>query len=134
MEEKKMVSVVIPMYYEEDVAEECYKRVKNVLESLENYNHEIIFVNDGSKDKTLEILEGIAKKDKNVKVISFSRNFGHQAAVTAGIKYVKGQAIVIIDADLQDPPELIKDMLKLWEQGNEVIYAKKKKKKRRDSF
>ena len=121
MEEKKMVSVVIPMYYEEDVAEECYKRVKNVLESLENYNHEIIFVNDGSKDKTLEILEGIAKKDKNVKVISFSRNFGHQAAVTAGIKYVKGQAIVIIDADLQDPPELIKDMLKLWEQGNEVI-------------
>ncbi len=134
MEEKKMVSVVIPMYYEEDVAEECYKRVKNVLESLENYNHEIIFVNDGSKDKTLEILEGIAKKDKNVKVISFSRNFGHQAAVTAGIKYVKGQAIVIIDADLQDPPELIKDMLKLWEQGNEVIYAKRKKRKGETAF
>ena len=134
MEEKKMVSVVIPMYYEEDVAEECYKRVKNVLESLENYNHEIIFVNDGSKDKTLEILEGIAKKDKNVKVISFSRNFGHQAAVTAGIKYVKGQAIVIIDADLQDPPELIRDMLKLWEQGNEVIYAKRKKRKGETAF
>ena len=134
MEEKKMVSVVIPMYYEEDVAEECYKRVKNVLESLENYNHEIIFVNDESKDKTLEILEGIAKKDKNVKVISFSRNFGHQAAVTAGIKYVKGQAIVIIDADLQDPPELIKDMLKLWEQGNEVIYAKRKKRKGETAF
>ena len=134
MEEKKMVSVVIPMYYEEDVAEECYKRVKNVLESLENYNHEIIFVNDGSKDKTLEILEGIAKKDKNVKVISFSRNFGHQSAVTAGIKYVKGQAIVIIDADLQDPPELIKDMLKLWEQGNEVIYAKRKKRKGETAF
>lgn len=134
MEEKKMVSVVIPMYYEEDVAEECYKRVKNVLESLENYNYEIIFVNDGSKDKTLEILEGIAKKDKNVKVISFSRNFGHQAAVTAGIKYVKGQAIVIIDADLQDPPELIKDMLKLWEQGNEVIYAKRKKRKGETAF
>ena len=134
MEEKKMVSVVIPMYYEEDVAEECYKRVKNVLESLENYNHEIIFVNDGSKDKTLEILESVAKKDKNVKVISFSRNFGHQSAVTAGIKYVKGQAIVIIDADLQDPPELIKDMLKLWEQGNEVIYAKRKKRKGETAF
>ena len=84
--EKKKVSLVIPMYYEEKVANECYKRVKECLKKLENYEHEIIFVNDGSKDKTLEILEEIASKDKNVKVISFSRNFGHQAAVTAGLK------------------------------------------------
>ncbi len=122
----KKVSVVIPMYYEEEVANECYTRMKKVLEELKNYEHELIFVNDGSKDKTLPILEEIAQKDNNVKVISFSRNFGHQAAVTAGLKKVTGDAIVIIDADLQDPPELIPEMLKLWEDGNEVIYGKRK--------
>ena len=132
--EKKKVSIVIPMYYEEKVAEECYKRVKENLEKLENYEHEIIFVNDGSKDKTLEILEEIAKNDKNVKIISFSRNFGHQAAVTAGLQYVTGDAIVIMDADLQDPPELIPDMLKLWEEGNEVIYGKRKSREGESAF
>ena len=130
----KKVSLVIPMYYEEEVAEECYKRVKEMLNSLENYEHEIVFVNDGSKDRTLEILEGIASKDKNVKVISFARNFGHQCAVTAGLKDVTGDAVVIIDADLQDPPELIPDMLKLWEEGNEVIYAKRKKRDGESAF
>lgn len=128
------VSVVIPMYYEEEVAEECYKRVKNVLTSLKDYEHEILFVNDGSKDKTLEILESIAEKDKQVKVISFSRNFGHQCAVTAGLQYVTGDAIVVIDADLQDPPELIPDMLTLWKQGNEVIYAKRKTREGESKF
>lgn len=132
--EKKKVSLVIPMYYEEKVANECYKRVKKCLESLENYNYEIIFINDGSKDKTLEILEEIANKDSNVKIVSFSRNFGHQAAVTAGLKEVTGDAIVIIDADLQDPPELIPDMLKKWEEGNEVIYGKRKKRKGESAF
>ena len=130
----KKVSLVIPMYYEEEVAEECYKRVKKVLTSLENYEHEVVFVNDGSKDKTLEILEGIASIDKNIKVVSFARNFGHQCAVTAGLKEVTGDAIVIIDADLQDPPELIPDMLKLWEEGNEVIYAKRKKRDGESAF
>ena len=122
----KKISVVIPMYYEEEVANECYERMKKVLNNISNYEYEIIFVNDGSKDKTLEILEEIAKKDKNVKIVSFARNFGHQCAVTAGLKYVTGDAIVIIDADLQDPPELIPEMLKLWEDGNEVIYGKRK--------
>lgn len=123
---KNKVTLVVPMYYEEKVADECYKRVKENLESLKDYDHEIIFVNDGSTDRTLEILEEIAKKDKKVKVVSFSRNFGHQAAVTAGLKYVTGDAIIIMDADLQDPPELIPDMLKCWEDGNEVIYGKRK--------
>lgn len=122
----KKISVVIPMYYEEEVANECYNRVVKVLKGINNYTYEIIFVNDGSKDKTLEILENISKEDKNVKIVSFSRNFGHQVAVTAGIKYVTGDAVVIIDADLQDPPELIPEMLKLWEQGNKVIYGKRK--------
>lgn len=122
----KKISIVIPMYYEEQVAQECYERMTKVVNAINNYDYEIIFVNDGSKDKTLDILENIANKDDKVKIISFSRNFGHQCAVTAGIKYVTGDAIVIIDADLQDPPELIPEMLKLWENGNEVIYGKRK--------
>ncbi len=130
----KKISLVIPMYYEEQVAEECYKRVTKVLKSIENYDYEIIFINDGSKDKTLPILEKIADKDKKVKIISFSRNFGHQAAVTAGLKYVTGDAIVIMDADLQDPPELIPDMLKKWEEGYEVIYGKRKTREGESAF
>ena len=130
----KKLSVIVPMYCEEAVIGECYKRLTNIMKKIDNYNYEIIVVNDGSKDNTLEILEEIAQKDKNVKVISFSRNFGHQAAVTAGLKNVTGDAIVIIDADLQDPPELIPDMLKLWEEGNEVIYAKRKTRKGESAF
>lgn len=122
----KKISLVIPMYYEETVAQKCYERVIKNLKKLQEYEYEIIFVNDGSKDKTQEVLEKIAKQDKQVKVISFSRNFGHQCAVTAGLKYVTGDAVVIMDADLQDPPELIPEMLKLWEAGNEVIYGKRK--------
>ena len=113
---------------------ECYNRVSRILRSLEKYNYEIIYINDGSKDRTLEMLEEIANNDDNIKVISFSRNFGHQAAVTAGLKEVTGDAIVIMDADLQDPPELIPNMLELWEQGNEVIYGKRKKRKGESAF
>ncbi len=122
----KKISVVIPMYYEEEVAKECYTRMTEVLRKLDGYEYEIICVNDGSKDKTLSILEEIADSDKRLKVVSFSRNFGHQPAVTAGLKFVTGDCAVIIDADLQDPPELIPEMVKLWEEGNEVIYGKRK--------
>ena len=130
----RKISVVVPMYYEEDVVDECYKRLTNVLKTLENYEYEIIFVNDGSKDKTLFLLEQIAKKDENIKILSFSRNFGHQAAVTAGLKEVTWDAVIIIDADLQDPPETICDMIKLWEQGYEVIYGKRKIRKGESAF
>ena len=130
----KKISVVIPMYFEEEVVNECYNRTKSVLEGLEKYEYEIIFVNDGSQDKTLEMLEEIAKDNKNVKVISFSRNFGHQAAVTCGLKYTTGDAVAIMDADMQDPPEVILDMIKLWEDGNEVIYAKRKTRKGETRF
>lgn len=131
---RKKISIVIPMYYEEEVANECYNRTKKMLQELNEYDHEIVFVNDGSKDKTLEILEDIASKDKSVKVISFSRNFGHQAAVTAGLKNTTGDAVAIMDADLQDPPEVVKEMVKLWEGGNEVIYAKRKARKGETAF
>ena len=130
----KKISVIIPMYYEEEVVQECYNKMTQVLSNIKDYEYEIICVNDGSKDKTLSILEKIAENDKKVKVISFSRNFGHQCAVTAGLKYVTGDVVVIIDADLQDPPELIPDMLKLWEDGNEVIYGKRKTRKGESKF
>ena len=134
MENIKKLSIIIPMYYEEKVVNECYKRLKEMVEKLKGYDYELIFVNDGSKDNTLNLLEEIAKNNNKVKIISFSRNFGHQAAVTAGLKYVTGDAIVIIDADLQDPPELIPEMLKLWEQGYEVIYGKRKSRKGESAF
>ena len=134
MENIKKLSIIIPMYYEEKVVNECYKRLKQMVEKLKGCDYELIFVNDGSKDNTLNLLEEIAKNNNKVKIISFSRNFGHQAAVTAGLKYATGDAIVIIDADLQDPPEKIPEMLKLWEQGYEVIYAKRKSRKGESAF
>lgn len=123
----KKISVVIPMYCEEEVADICYKRVVNNLKKLsDKYSYEIIFINDGSKDSTLEILKKIASNDDNVKIISFSRNFGHQASVTAGIRNVTGDAVIIMDADLQDPPELFNGMIEKWEEGYEVVYGKRR--------
>ena len=130
----KKISVIVPMYNEEEVVDICYKRLTNVLENLENYEYEIIFINDGSIDKTLKKLETIANKDEKSKVVSFSRNFGHQAAIVAGLKKTLGDAIVIIDADMQDPPELINDMISLWENGNDIVYAKRKSRKGESKF
>lgn len=130
----KKISVVVPMYLEEAVAKICYNRLVQVLNELKKYEYEIIFVNDGSTDNTLNILEEIAKVDKNIKVISFSRNFGHQNAVTAGLKYVSGDLAIIIDADLQDPPEIIPKMVELWEQGKEVVYGKRKRREGESVF
>lgn len=131
----KKISIIVPMYYEQEVAIECYNRIKSVLNKISNeYEHEIIFINDGSKDKTLNILKDIANKDKLAKIISFSRNFGHQAAVIAGIKNCNGDVTVIIDADMQDPPELILDMLEKWKEGYKIVYAKRKKRKGETPF
>lgn len=124
------LSVVVPMYFEEEVAKECHSRLSK---AISDYDYEILYINDGSTDDTLPILKEIASQNNRVKIVSFSRNFGHQAAVTAGVKYATGDCIVIIDADLQDPPELIPDMIKLWQQGYEVVYAKRKK-RRGESF
>lgn len=122
----KKISVVVPMYNEEEVAQECYKRLKDVIYGIPEYDYEFVFVNDGSKDKTLDIIKTIANSDKKVKVISFSRNFGHQSAVSAGLREITGDVVLVIDADLQDPPEVVPDMIKLWEEGNEVIYGMRK--------
>ena len=130
----KEISVIIPMYQEEAVVKECYKRIKNVLDNINNYDYEIIYIDDGSSDRTFNLLEEIAVFDNKVKVISFTRNFGHQAAIIAGLKITGGECAIIIDADLQDPPELIPKMIELWEQGNEIIYGKRKKRKGESAF
>ena len=126
MSENKKISLIVPVYYEEEVLPIAYPRMKAALEQT-GYDHEIIFVNDGSRDGTMKVLRKIASEDKQVKVLSFSRNFGHQLAVTAGMDEATGDALVIIDADLQDPPELIPDMVKLWEQGADIVYGQRKK-------
>lgn len=124
--EGKFISVVIPMYFEEEVVEECYARLTGIMQGT-GFNYELVFIDDGSRDRTLDLLEDIAKRDRLVRVYSFSRNFGHQVAITAGIDKARGDAVIVIDADLQDPPELIHKMIKLWEQGYDVVYAKRKK-------
>ena len=119
-------SVVVPVYNEEAVIAETYKRLKGVLDTLKR-SYEIIFVNDGSRDRTLAAAREICRNDSNVKLIDFSRNFGHQVAITSGMDYSIGQVVVVIDADLQDPPEVIPEMIKKWEEGYEVVYGKDSK-------
>ncbi len=121
------LSVIIPCFNEEQVIEQTYQRVKNVLDKMDLMSSEIIFINDGSRDNTFELLKNISVTDSNVKLINFSRNFGHQPAVTAGIHNALGDIAIIIDADLQDPPELFPDMLKVYiEQNCSVVYAVRK--------
>lgn len=128
-----LLTVVIPVYYEEAVVNACYEALKKVM-IQEKWQYEFIFVNDGSKDQTLPLLKQIAQRDKNVKIIDFSRNFGHQIAITAGIYHSKGDATVIIDADLQDPPEVIPHMVAKWREGYDVVYAKREKRKGENFF
>jgi len=117
-----LCSVVVPVYNEEAVVAETYRRLKHVMDSL-GRPYEIIFVDDGSCDRTWDILSSFCESDKSAKLIGFSRNFGHQAAITAGMDYSSGRAVVVIDADLQDPPELIPEMLKRWREGFDVVYG-----------
>lgn len=122
------LSIVIPIYNEAGNIRLLYDRLTAVVQPMQ-LKYELIFVNDGSKDASIEIIKLLAEKDDNVKYINFSRNFGHQIAVTAGIDHAAGKAVVLIDADLQDPPELIKDLYQKWSDGNEVVYAQRKQRK-----
>jgi dolichol-phosphate mannosyltransferase len=117
-------SIVTPMYNEELVAEVCHRRLTKVLSDM-GEPYELIYVNDGSRDRTAEILDGLQAGDACVRVLHFSRNFGHQAAVSAGMRYASGRAVVVIDADLQDPPEVIPEMIAKWKDGYDVVYGKR---------
>ena len=122
----KTLSVIVPCYNEELVINTCYERLKSVLSTLD-LDSTIIFINDGSNDKTYDILSSIAIEDSKITVINFSRNFGHQAAVTAGINHCQSDLAVIIDADLQDPPELIPELIQCQErEGANVVYCVRK--------
>lgn len=116
------ISVIIPIYNEVDTIDTLYQRLTAVVQKV-SPSYELLFVNDGSSDTSLEKLKALHQKDKKVHIVSFSRNFGHQNAVSAGIDFCTGDAAVIIDADLQDPPELIPQLVEKWQQGFEVVYA-----------
>jgi dolichol-phosphate mannosyltransferase len=119
---QNLISVVVPCFNEEAVIRQTHERLSDAL-SKTDLHYEIVYVNDGSRDRTLEILRELAAGDSHVRVVSFSRNFGHQVAVTAGVDFTTGDAVVLIDADLQDPPELIPDMVRLWRDGYQVVYG-----------
>ena len=122
----KTISVLIPAYNEEPVLEKLFTRLANLANEVKEYDFEFLFVNDGSKDNTLDIIKDFAEKDSRVSYINLSRNFGKEIGMIAGLDYVQGDATVIIDADLQDPPELIPEMIKLWEEGYDDVYAKRR--------
>jgi dolichol-phosphate mannosyltransferase len=126
-------SLIIPVYNEEESLPELYNRVCSVMEGMEG-RWELILVNDGSCDRSLGLMRNLHEHDQRVCYLSFARNFGHQIAVTAGLNFARGQAIVILDADLQDPPELIPDLVKKWRQGYEVVYAQRTQRHHEDWF
>ena len=123
----KLLSLIVPVFNEEEVLPASYARMSAAMQALTGYDYEIIYVNDGSRDGTMKRLRAIAKEHKEVRVISFSRNFGHQLAVTAGMDNARGDALIIIDADLQDPPEVIAELVKAWENGADIAYGKRLK-------
>ena len=124
-----LLSLVIPCFNEEQVIAETIRRMTHFCSELSDLEAELIFIDDGSQDGTLSLLREYAAKDSRIKVICFARNFGHQIAVTAGMDAARGDAVVLIDADLQDPPELITEMVKIWRTGFDVVYAKRTKRK-----
>ena len=124
MPTRRLLSLIVPIFSEESTIPEFYQRVKTVLTALfPKYRHEIVFVNDGSTDRSLDCLRNLSEHDSSSRVISLSRNFGHQFAITAGLDNASGDAAIIIDGDLQDPPELIPELVRQWELGYKVVYG-----------
>lgn len=122
----KKISILIPAYNEQEVLEPLYHRLGKLANDNKSYEFEFLFINDGSRDKTLEIIKEYAAEDDRVAYVDFSRNFGKEIAMIAGLDYATGDAVVIIDADLQDPPELIPEMIGYWEEGYDDVYARRK--------
>lgn len=123
-----MLSIVIPLFNEQENVTYLYDRLTTASSSW-NEDYEIIFVDDGSTDNTLELLRGFSSRDQRIQIISLSRNFGHQAAISAGIKYSTGDAVIVMDGDLQDPPEELHRFLEKWREGYHVVYAVRRKRK-----
>ncbi len=122
-----LLSVVVPVYNEQEVLLEFYDRLTNVLNNINTENWEIVFVNDGSTDHSLDILISLKRKNQRIAIVDLSRNFGKEIALTAGLDYASGDAVVVIDADLQDPPELIPEFVAAWLEGYDVVYGKRMK-------
>jgi len=125
MKKVQKVSILIPAYNEAESLHILYERLYNLAESTSGYLFEFLFINDGSKDSTLSIIQELSDKDPRIAYINLSRNFGKEIAMIAGLDHVSGDAVVIIDADLQDPPELIPEMIKFWKQGYDDVYARR---------
>jgi len=131
---RALLSVVVPVFNEIEVIDHCYRRLTEVLQSLDDYDYELVFIDDGSRDATHARLLEFSRDDPHLRIIRFSRNFGHQIAVTAGIDAAAGDAIVIIDADLQDPPELIPEMVAKWREGFDVVYGVRRRRSGESRF
>ncbi|MDO4780916.1 MAG: glycosyltransferase family 2 protein [Candidatus Saccharibacteria bacterium] len=125
----KTITILIPAYNEQEVIDLVMERLNDLASKNKGYDFEFLFINDGSKDNTLEIIKNYAKKNSRVSYINLSRNYGKEAAMMAGIDHIDSDAMVIIDADLQDPPELIPKMIELWEQGYDDVYARRRNRK-----
>ena len=125
----KKITVIIPAYNEEESLPLLYERMKELMKNMQNYEFEILFVNDGSKDKTIEIIKQMREEDKRICYVDFSRNFGKEIAMIAGLDYATGDCVIFMDADLQDPPELVPELVKYWEEGYDDVYAKRRSRK-----
>ena len=122
----KKISIIIPAYNEEESLPHLIERLTKLINSIENYEFEVLFINDGSKDKTLELIKQYRKEDNRISYVNLSRNFGKEIAMLAGLDYAVGDAVVFMDADLQDPPELLPELIKYWEEGYDDVYARRR--------
>lgn len=125
----KKITIIIPAYNEEESLPSLYERLEKLMHSMEHYEFEILFVNDGSKDNTINLIKEYREKDNRISYVDFSRNFGKEIAMVAGLDYATGNCVIFMDADLQDPPELIPELVKYWEEGYDDVYAKRNSRK-----
>ena len=125
----KKITIIIPAYNEEESLPPLYERLEKLMHSMEHYEFEILFVNDGSKDNTINLIKEYREKDNRISYVDFSRNFGKEIAMIAGLDYATGDCVIFMDADLQDPPELIPELVKYWEEGYDDVYAKRNSRK-----